>query len=50
MNVKIILPKDKEDMAMLLGGKKMNFNKAYFDRFGRVFKLNENKLDLSISE
>jgi serine/threonine-protein kinase HipA len=41
LNVKIILPKDKEDMALLLGGKKENFNKGYFDRFSLVLKLNE---------
>ena len=41
LNVKIILPKDKEDMALMLGGKKMNFNKDYFDRFANVLKLNE---------
>jgi serine/threonine-protein kinase HipA len=41
LNVKIILPKDKEDMALMLGGKKMNFSKDYFDRFADVLKLNE---------
>jgi serine/threonine-protein kinase HipA len=41
LNVKIILPKDKEDMALMLGGKKMNFSKDYFDRFVHVLKLNE---------
>lgn len=41
LNVKIILPKDKEDMALMLGGKKMNFSKDYFDRFAHVLKLNE---------
>lgn len=44
LNVKIILPKDKEDTALLLGGKKMNFNKGYFDRFGEVLKLNEKQV------
>ena len=41
LNVKIILPNDKEDMALLLGGKKENFNKGYFDRFALVLNLNE---------
>jgi serine/threonine-protein kinase HipA len=41
LNVKIILPKDKEDMALMLGGKKKNFSKDYFDRFANVLKLNE---------
>jgi len=41
LNVKLILPKDKEDTALLLGGKKENFNKGYFDRLGNVLQLNE---------
>lgn len=44
LNVKMILPKDKEDMALLLGGKKENFNKGYFDRLGEVLKLNEKQV------
>ena len=45
LNVKIILPKDKEDMALMLGGKKMNFSKGYFNRFGEVLKLNEKQIN-----
>lgn len=44
LNVKIILPKDKEDTAIMLGGKKENFNKSYFDRFGEVLKLNNKQI------
>ncbi|MCH8546998.1 MAG: HipA domain-containing protein [Cryomorphaceae bacterium] len=44
LNVKMILPKDKEDTALLLGGKKMNFNKGYFDRLGRGLKLNDKQI------
>jgi serine/threonine-protein kinase HipA len=44
LNVKIILPKDKEDTALLLGGKKRNFNKGYFDRLAEVLKLNEKQI------
>jgi len=40
LNVKLILPQDPEDTALMLGGKKMNFNKKYFDRFAAVLKLN----------
>ena len=40
LNVKIILPKDEEDLALMLGGKKKNFNKEYFDRFGAILDLN----------
>lgn len=45
LNVKIILPKDKDDSALLLGGKKKNFNKGYFDRFGEVLNLNEKQIN-----
>lgn len=45
LNVKMILPKDKEDMALLLGGKKENFSKAYFDRLGRVLTLNDKQIN-----
>lgn len=45
LNVKIILPKDKEDTALLFGGKKKNFNKGYFDRFGLVLQLNEMQIN-----
>jgi serine/threonine-protein kinase HipA len=45
LNVKIILPKDKEDTALLLGGKKENFNKGYFDRLGAVLKLNDKQIN-----
>lgn len=45
INVKLILPEDIEDIALLLGGKKRNFNKAYFNRFGEVLKLNEKQIE-----
>jgi serine/threonine-protein kinase HipA len=45
LNVKLILPQDKDDTALLLGGKKMNFNKGYFDRLGEVLKLNEKQIN-----
>lgn len=45
LNVKMILPKDPEDMALLFGGKKENFNKGYFDRFGAVLKLNAKQIN-----
>ena len=45
LNVKMILPEDKEDTALLLGGKKMNFNKAYFDRLGSVLNLNDKQMN-----
>jgi serine/threonine-protein kinase HipA len=45
LNVKIILPKDNEDTALLLGGKKKNFNKSYFDQFGLFLKLNAKQIN-----
>ena len=44
LNVKMILPKDKEEMALLLGGKKFNFNRAYFTRFATALRLNEKQV------
>lgn len=45
LNVKMVLPEDKEDTALLLGGKKENFNKGYFDRLGAVLKLNDKQIN-----
>ena len=39
------MPKDKDDTALLLGGKKKNFNKGYFDRFGEILNLNEKQIN-----
>lgn len=44
LNVKMILAKDKEDTALLLGGKKENFNRGYFDRLGFVLQLNDKQI------
>lgn len=44
LNVKIIFPKDDDDTALFLGGKKKNFNKVYFDRFGEVLSLNKKQI------
>jgi len=45
LNAKIIIPKDKDDTALLFGGKKRNFNKGYFDRFGTGLQLNEKQIN-----
>ncbi len=45
LNVKIILPEDKEDSAILMGGKKQNFNKTYFDRFAEVLSLDKKQIE-----
>jgi serine/threonine-protein kinase HipA len=44
INVKLILPEDKEDIALVLGGKKRNFNKVYFNRLAEVLQLNEKQI------
>ena len=45
LNVKILLPKDDEDTALMLGGKKKKFTKAYFDRLGEALKLNNKQIN-----
>lgn len=45
LNVKIIYPKDDEDTALFLGGKKKNLNKVYFDRFGEILGLNQKQIN-----
>ena len=45
LNVKIILPKDMDETALLFGGKKKNFNKGYFNRFGEDLQLNEKQIN-----
>jgi len=39
------MPKDKDDTALLLGGKKKNFNKGYFDWFGAILELNDKQIN-----
>lgn len=45
LNVKIILPKDRDDVALLLGGKKQNISKVYFDRLGENLQLNKKQIN-----
>jgi serine/threonine-protein kinase HipA len=44
LNVKLILPTDKDDIALMLGGKKRSFSKGYFDRLGTVLQLNDKQI------
>lgn len=46
LNVKMILSEDKEDTALMLGGKKEKFNKLYFDRFAETLKLNAKQMNV----
>jgi serine/threonine-protein kinase HipA len=45
LNVKLVLPNDNEECALLLGGKKENLNKGYFDRLGLGLKLNNKQIN-----
>jgi serine/threonine-protein kinase HipA len=44
LNVKIILPSDKDETALLLGGKKKKHSRAYFERFGDQLELNNKQI------
>jgi serine/threonine-protein kinase HipA len=50
LNVKIVLPKDTDETALLLGGKKKNFNKAYFDKFATILLLNTKQTNVVYSK
>jgi serine/threonine-protein kinase HipA len=45
LNVKIVLPKDTEETALMIGGKKKKLNKKYFDAFALNLKLNEKQIN-----
>lgn len=45
INVKIILPKDDEETALLLGGKKKNQNRNYFEQFAATLQLNKKQVN-----
>jgi len=45
LNVHILYSKDKEELALLLGGKKFNFKRAYFDRFGEGLGLTRKQVE-----
>ena len=44
LNVKIVLPGDKDELALLLGGKKKNHSRYYFERFGEQLELNNKQI------
>lgn len=44
LNVKIVLPKDKDEFALKLGGKNKNQIRSYFEQFGTVLGLNEKQI------
>lgn len=44
LNVSIVLPEDKEELALTLGGKKSSFSKDYFVAFGKNMNLSEKQI------
>ena len=46
LNVKLVLPQDEEDAALLLGGKKDSFSKVTFDRFAKILGLNKKQIEV----
>ena len=45
LSTKLMMPKDKEDLALTLNGKKNNFRKKDFDFFGNKLGINETALN-----
>jgi serine/threonine-protein kinase HipA len=45
LNVKIIYPKDPEDLALMLGGKKTNIQKIDFINLGRLLKISDKAIE-----
>ena len=44
LSTKLLIPKDKEDLALPLNGKKSNFRKKDFDSFASQLEINETAL------
>ena len=47
--VRIIMPEDKEDLALTLQGKKSNLKRADFERFGAALQLSEIQIRKAVS-
>jgi serine/threonine-protein kinase HipA len=45
LNVAIVIPKDKEEMALTLEGRKKKLKRPYFVRFGKGLGLNEKQIE-----
>lgn len=44
LNVNLLLPEDKEELALTLNGKKSNFKKEDFEYFGKRLQLNDKQI------
>lgn len=47
LNVSIVLPEDKEELALTLDGKKRKLSKKHFIRFGEGLGLNDKQIDIA---
>jgi serine/threonine-protein kinase HipA len=45
LNVRIVNPEDKEELALTLGGKKKKLTRAYFERFGEGLELTPKQIE-----
>lgn len=45
LNVRIVNPEDKEELALTLGGKKKKLTRAYFERFGDALALTPKQVE-----
>jgi serine/threonine-protein kinase HipA len=45
LNVRILNPEDKEELALTLGGKKRKFTRACFERFGEGLGLTPKQIE-----
>lgn len=45
LNVRIVNPEDKEELALTLGGKKKKLTPAYFERFGESLELTPKQME-----
>lgn len=45
LNVRIVNPEDKEELALALGGKKRKLTRAYFERFGESLELTPKQIE-----
>ena len=45
LNVRIVNPEDKEELALTLGGKKKKLTRAYFERFGEGLELTPKQME-----
>ena len=45
LNVSILLPQDKDELALTLGGRKKKIRRKYFVEFGKGLEMTEKQID-----